>query len=97
MIENVPQQSEAIGWLIGLFLKLLAADQTTLALASSLLSTIGTSLRLQRATTPMAHRAYSRRSADVLSKLTKIYIAHRRWDSTRRSYALGMARGQHFG
>jgi hypothetical protein len=41
MIEHMPQQSEAIGWLIGLFLKLLATDQTTLALAPLLLSAIG--------------------------------------------------------
>jgi len=48
MIENVPQQSEAFGWLVGLFLKLLAADQTTLVLAPSLLSTIGNFPKIAR-------------------------------------------------
>jgi len=41
MIENRPQQAEAFGWLIGLFLKLLAADATTLELAPLLLPSIG--------------------------------------------------------
>lgn len=41
MIENKPQQSEAIGWLICLFFKLIAADDTTLALAPLFLSVIG--------------------------------------------------------
>ncbi len=52
MIENVPQQSEAIGWLIGLFLKLLAADQTTLALAPLLLSAIGNLPKIKRKLSP---------------------------------------------
>jgi hypothetical protein len=41
MIENLPQQSTALGWLISLFLKMLTSDQNILSLAPSLLSTIG--------------------------------------------------------
>jgi hypothetical protein len=76
MIENVLQQSEAIGWLIGLFLKLLAADHTTLALAPSLLSTIG---NLPKITRELPLQWLVELIVDVpvtrLSKLTK-YTSH---------------------
>jgi hypothetical protein len=42
MIEHLPQQSKALGWLLSLFLKMLASDQNILSLAPSLLSAIGT-------------------------------------------------------
>jgi hypothetical protein len=52
MIENVPQQSEAIGWLIALFLKLLASDDTTLALAPLFLYVIGNLPKITRELSP---------------------------------------------
>jgi hypothetical protein len=72
MIEHMPQQSEAIGWFIGLFLKLLATDQTTLALAPLLLSTIG---NVTKITLELSSPLLAESLVDVpltrLSKLTK--------------------------
>jgi hypothetical protein len=48
MIEHLPQQSDAVDWLIILFLKLLAVDQATLSLTPSLMSAIGTLPEIKR-------------------------------------------------
>jgi hypothetical protein len=72
MIEHMPQQSEAIGWLIGLFLKLLATDQTTLALAPLLLSAIGNFPKITRElSSPLLAESLVDVPLTRLSKLTK--------------------------
>jgi hypothetical protein len=76
MIENMPQQSEAIGWLIGLFLKLLATDQTTLALAPLLLSVIGNCPKItQELSSPLLAESLVDVPLRRLSKLAK-YTSH---------------------
>ena len=52
MIEHLPQQSEALGLLISLFLKMLASDLNVLSLAPSLLSAIGTLPEIKKEVSP---------------------------------------------
>ena len=76
MVENMPQQSEAIAWLIGLFLKLLVADQTTLALAPLLLSAIGNLTKITRGLSlPLLAESLVDVPLTRLSKLAK-YTSH---------------------
>jgi hypothetical protein len=88
MIEHLPQQSEAVGWLISLFLKLLAVDQTILSLAPSLLVALSTLPEIKRKIPP---RWLEASMADITwARLSKLSEYTRHNDNMVRQGALAL-------